>query len=256
MSRFRERPDDAEVDRDVLAVVRRIRRDEDVARVHVGVEEAVAEHLREEDLDAGARQALQVDARGLQLVDAPDRDAGHALHHQHLGLGGVPVDAGDHQERRVAEVAAQQRAVRGLAREVELVAEVLLELGDDRARLQALAVRPQPLDQHRRGVHQREVLLDHAGDRRAQHLDRDRRRRAAVLRRQLGEVHLRDRRARDRLALERCEDLARPACRRPARASRRPGRTGRAARGPAASRARRRCRAATGRAASTASGRT
>ena len=41
----------------------RIGRDEDVAGMHVGVEVAVAEHLREEDLDAGAREALEVDAR-------------------------------------------------------------------------------------------------------------------------------------------------------------------------------------------------
>ena len=133
---------------------------------------------------------------------------GHALHHQHLALGVVPPDLGDQQERRVAEVAAQLRAVRGLAREVELVADRLLELGHDRARLQALAVRPQPLDQHRGVVHQREVVLDHAGDVRPQHLDRHRRRRGAVLGGQLREMHLRDRRARDRLAVEAREHFA------------------------------------------------
>ena len=53
-----ERAHDAEVERDVASVVG----DEDVARVHVGVEEAVAEHLREEDLDAGARERRDVDA--------------------------------------------------------------------------------------------------------------------------------------------------------------------------------------------------
>ena len=37
------------VERDVLAEVGGVDGDEDVARVHVGVEEAVAEHLREED---------------------------------------------------------------------------------------------------------------------------------------------------------------------------------------------------------------
>jgi hypothetical protein len=45
---------------------------QDVARVHVGVEEAVAEHLGEEDLDAGARERLQVDApaRSASIVAA------------------------------------------------------------------------------------------------------------------------------------------------------------------------------------------
>ena len=43
--------------------------DEDVARMHVGVEVAVAEHLREEELDAGAREPLEVDAGLAQPVD-------------------------------------------------------------------------------------------------------------------------------------------------------------------------------------------
>ncbi len=46
-----QRADDAEIERDVAA--ESPGGDEDVARVHVGVEEAVAEHLGEEDFDAG-----------------------------------------------------------------------------------------------------------------------------------------------------------------------------------------------------------
>ena len=61
-----QRAHDAEVQRDVLAAVRRVDGDENVARVHVGVKEAVAKHLGEKDLDAGARQPLDVDA----LLDA------------------------------------------------------------------------------------------------------------------------------------------------------------------------------------------
>ena len=48
--------------------------------------------------------------------------------------------SGHQQQRRVLEVAAQLRAVRRLARQVELVVERLVELGDDLARPQALAV--------------------------------------------------------------------------------------------------------------------
>ena len=36
--------------------------------MHVGVEEAVAEHLREEDLHAGAREPRDVDALLAQLA--------------------------------------------------------------------------------------------------------------------------------------------------------------------------------------------
>ena len=177
-----------------------VRGDEDVARVHVGMEVGVAEDLREEHLDAGAREPRDVDARLAQPIDLPDRDAGHPLHHHHFGAAVVPVHRGDEQERRVLEVAAQLRAVRRLAREVELVAQRLLELGDDRARPQPLAVGPQLLHQQRAGVQQRDVLLDHLRDVRPQHLDRDRR---AV--RQLREMDLRDRRARDRRRVERPE---------------------------------------------------
>ena len=60
-----ERAHDAEVERDVAAVGG----DEDVARVHVGVKEAVAEHLAEEDLDPGAGELRDVDA--LRAQGAP-----------------------------------------------------------------------------------------------------------------------------------------------------------------------------------------
>src|SRR6266705_210836 len=51
-----ERAHDAEVERDVAA----FGRDQDVSRVHVGVEEAVAEHLGEENLDSGASELRDV----------------------------------------------------------------------------------------------------------------------------------------------------------------------------------------------------
>jgi hypothetical protein len=56
-----ERADDAEVQRDVAPEGGRIQTDLDVARVHVGVEEAVAEDLGEEDGHAIAGQLLDVD---------------------------------------------------------------------------------------------------------------------------------------------------------------------------------------------------
>ena len=168
--------------------------DEDVARVHVGVEEAVAEHLREEDLDAGARQPLDVDAGLAQAVDLADRDAVHALHDHHVACRSSPNTP---RARAAAASAAKlRRSCEQLAASrirSSSSCERLVELGDDLARLQALAVGPELLHQHRAGVHQREVLVDHLGDVGPQHLDRDRR---AVG--QHGEMHLRDRRAGDR----------------------------------------------------------
>ena len=160
--RFRQRAHDAEVERDVLAEVRRVDGDEDVAGVHVGVEEAVAEHLREEELDAGARQLLEVDAGLDQPLDLRDRDAAHPLHHHHFAGAPVPVHLG--HAAAAASAAKLRRSCEQLAAsrdEVELVAQRLLELGDDLARAQPLAVGPQLLDEHRAGLHQADVVLDH-----------------------------------------------------------------------------------------------
>ena len=51
----------------------------------------------------------------------------------------------------------------------------LVELGDDLARPQPPALAPQPLDERRGRAHQRQIVLDHVGDVRPQHLDGDRR---------------------------------------------------------------------------------
>ena len=120
---LRQRAHDAEVERDVLAVVGAVGRDEDVARVHVGVEEAVAEHLREEDLDAGARQPLQVDARARRARSTwPIGMPAIRSITMHFAAAPVPVHRGHQQQRRMPEIAAQLRAVGRLARQVELVA--------------------------------------------------------------------------------------------------------------------------------------
>ena len=159
----------------------------------------------------------------------------------------VPMHLRNQQQRRVPEIAAQLRAVGRLAGEVELVAQRLLEFGDDLARLQAAAVGGQALDQPGGGVHQGKVVVDDRVDVRAQHLHRDRR---AVG--QLREMHLRDRCARHRLRVEAREDLRDGLAVAPLERSPRPRRPETAAPGPAASRARRRCRSAAGRGVSTA----
>ena len=67
-----ERADDAEVDRGVARPARIVDQHEDVARVHVGVEEIVAEHLGEEDAHAVLGELADVGAGGLA-------DAGRSL---------------------------------------------------------------------------------------------------------------------------------------------------------------------------------
>ncbi len=61
-----ERTDDAEVDRGVARPRRIVDQHEDVAGMHVGVEEVVAEHLGEEDAHAVLGQQLDVGAGAAQ----------------------------------------------------------------------------------------------------------------------------------------------------------------------------------------------
>src|SRR5262249_27094699 len=68
-----KRAHDAEVQRDVSPV----RGNQDVSGMHVGMEESVAEHLREENLDAGARELRNVYALLSQFRDLADRRADH-----------------------------------------------------------------------------------------------------------------------------------------------------------------------------------
>ena len=82
----------------------------------------------------------------------------HALHHHHVVGAVVPVHLGHEEQRRAVEVAPELARVRRLAHEVELVVEVLVELGDHLVRPQALAVRPDALDQPAAASQQREIV--------------------------------------------------------------------------------------------------
>lgn len=93
-----EGADDAAVDADPERILGVLIGDEDVAWVHVGVEEAVAEHLGEEHLHPALGQQLHVGAVSLQRCDVGDRNAVDPLHHQHL-LAAVLGEHLGHVER-------------------------------------------------------------------------------------------------------------------------------------------------------------
>jgi hypothetical protein len=117
-----------------------------------------------------------------------DRHAVHALHDDHVRRAQLPHHLRYEQQVEPLHVAAQLRGVGGLAHQVELVVQVGVELGDDLARLEPLAVDEDALDPDRELAQQGEVVVDrreHAGP---EHLDRDL---APVL--QDGEVDLGDR---------------------------------------------------------------
>src|SRR6188474_1205437 len=85
-----ERADDTEVDGGVARVLRVADVDEDVAGMHVGVEEIVPEHLREEDLDAVLGELRDVRAQLAQARDFRDLDAADALHDHDVLPAQVP----------------------------------------------------------------------------------------------------------------------------------------------------------------------
>ena len=171
--------------------------------MHVGVEEAVAEHLGEEDLHAGGGELGNVHAGFPQALDLADRDALHAVHHHHVFRAPVPIHFGHGEQRRIPEIASELRAVGRLPHQIELVFQMFLELGDHLARTQAPAVGEQRLDQSRQRIEQADVVRDHRADAGAQHFHRDR---FAV--RQAREMHLRDRSRGDRHGVEFDESFA------------------------------------------------
>ena len=165
-----ERADDAEVQRDVAIEVVRPVAHQDVARVHVGVEETIAEDLREEDLHPVTRELFQVDAGRAHAVELADGDALDPLHHQHVAAAVVPVHLRDAQQRGALEVALELIGVGRLAHQVQLVVQVVVELVDHFHGAQPPGVGRQAHGQRGAGAQQAQVVLDHVQHARAQHL--------------------------------------------------------------------------------------
>ena len=184
--------------------------------------------------------------------DLADRHAVHALHDDHVLGAELPHHLGHEHEAEALHVAAQLRRVGGLADQVELVVQVLVELGDDLARLQPLAVGRPALDHSARPGASSSMSSSIAASMPGRSTL------TATSRPSLQdrEVHLRDRRARHRRGVEAGEDRVERLAER--LLDDRARDLGGKRRHPVLqlARARRRCRSAAGRAASTAPGRT
>src|SRR5690606_3892675 len=102
-----------------------------VARMHVGVEEAVSEDLGEKDLHATLGQFFHVCALGLERLHIGNGGAVDALHDQHFGAGVVPVDFRNIDQGGVLEITAQLRGVGGFPLQVQFVKNGLLIVGND-----------------------------------------------------------------------------------------------------------------------------
>ncbi len=190
----REPPHHAEVD-EGEAVARQV---EHVARVRVGVEEAVLDDHLEHRLRAALREQRPVVAGlGRQPIQLVTRNAVDPVLHVDALAGVLPVHARDHDMRQRREVGRDALGAAAFGSEVELAAQRARELAHELARAVGLQRRQFGLGDRGDAVEQPQVGLDHVADAGAADLDDDF---AAVL--QLRAVHLRDRRAGQRLGVE------------------------------------------------------
>ncbi len=112
---------DAEVDRDQPAGVV----DEQIAGMHVGVEEAVAQRVAQEGLDHRARELLEIEPLGLEPGAIGERGRLDPFEREHVARGEVPID------RRHAEIRIVPGVVRHLRERGRL--EPQIHLDRDRA---------------------------------------------------------------------------------------------------------------------------
>ena len=193
-----EAPRQPEVDETDAAVVEQ----QDVRRVRIAVEEAVAEDHRHPGVRHPVRKLTTLFERPRLEIEIRELRALEVLEREHARPRVAPDHLRHHDLVRIAEVAAERLGIPGFVVVVELLAHRPCELVDERLGVDEVE-RPHALaDDARRGSHQLQVRLDLPGSLRPLHLDDD-----LFAGRQGGAVHLPDRRRGDRPFLEREERL-------------------------------------------------
>ena len=165
--------------------------------MHVGVKEAVAEHLIEERFGADLHDDVGIVARRLDGSAVTDWDAVDPLQRQHPLGGSIPVDGGGAIARIVDEVQAQLLGRGGLHAQVHLDPHHVGEGAHRIDRLQPAKARLGALDQLGHPVEEVEIALEGLFDTGPQHLHRN----VAAVGGD-GEMHLGDRGGGDGLVLE------------------------------------------------------
>ena len=170
--------------------------DEQIARVHVGMEEAVAQRVAQERLHHGAGEMLQVEALGLQRGAIVERRALDPFERQHVFRGAVPIDR-RHAEIRIGfRVLGKFRQRRGFEPQIHFDGDRTRERVDHLDEAQPLRFRRIALGAAGSEVERIEVVAKAPLDAGPQHLHGDGAANAAD--ENLGAMHLRDRRRRDR----------------------------------------------------------
>ena len=195
----RERAGDAEVDDPQPAVLHH----EQVGRMRVGVEGAVAEHHLQPYLRHQVRQPAALGRIQRRKIGVAERGALDPLQRQHPLAGERPVDLGDHDGGRLGEHAPEHLGVPGLDPVVELARDGAGELVHQLHRVHELEALDAALHDLADLAQQRDVGLDLTAGVGTLHLHGHR---AAGV--QLGQVHLADRGGRHRHRVEGGEQVA------------------------------------------------
>ena len=208
-----------------------LRIDEQIALMHVGVKEAVAQGVAQEGLDQAAPQRRRIKSGAGEPVRIGQRQAVDPFHRQHFARRAVPVDLGDAKLGIVGDVlgkfgAAAASSRKSISMRTERASVSTTSTGFSRRMLG-----DQVFGQSRREEHVREIARKAPLDARPQDLDRDFALAVAVA--HAGAMHLGDRGGGHRFA-EFDEQARRASPRRPLRSSRRRLRADRASSGPAA----------------------
>ena len=145
--------------------------DEDVARVHIGMEKAVAEHLGEEDLHTPLRQQLHIGSLSLERLHVGHRNAVDALHHHHAFAAVIGVHFRHIQHRAVFEITPQLNGVGGFPQQVQLVQQRFFILTNHLLRAQTSAVRQQSRHPARQAVDELHVRFNDRQNIRTDNLD-------------------------------------------------------------------------------------
>jgi len=162
-------PHDAEIDGNDGAVVLH----EQVALVHVGMEEAGADRLGQEADDQLLRDRREVMPARAQFIDAAYLDPVDPFDGHHPAIGAIPVDIRDAVAGDARHLLGKFARRGGLASQIEFGICPALEIGDGETRAQAARFTAHCFDMGSRPFIGRDVAREFLADAGAQHLDRD-----------------------------------------------------------------------------------
>ena len=168
---FIQRADNTAVDADVFRIFRVLIADENVARMHVCMEEAVAENLSKEDLHATLGQQLHVGALFFQRRHVRDRNTVDTFHHHHVLTAIVRIDFRNIQHRAVFKVSTQLNGVRRFTQQVKLVNQRFFVFPNHFQRTQTATIRQQTRHPASQAINQLHVCFDNRQDIRTNHFD-------------------------------------------------------------------------------------